>query len=63
MTAGLSRISAGSALGDLAAEVQHHDPVGDAHDQTHVVLDQQHGVALVADPADQVHELAPSPPG
>ena len=47
----------GRALGDLAAELQHDDPVGDAHDQPHVVLDQQHGVALVADLADQVHQL------
>ena len=31
------------ALGDLAAEVQRHDLVGDAHHQAHVVLDQQHG--------------------
>ena len=63
MTAGLSRISAGRALGDLLAEVEHDDPVGDAHDQAHVVLDEQHGEPSVADLADQVHQLAPSRPG
>ena len=42
------------ALGDLAPEVQHHDAVGDLHDQSHVVLDQQDGhAALVPDGPDQ----------
>jgi hypothetical protein len=31
------------ALGDLAAEVEHHDLVGDLHHQSHVVLDEQDG--------------------
>ena len=47
----------GQALGDLLAELQHHDPVGHTHDQPHVVLDQQHRVAVVADLADEPHEL------
>ena len=55
MTAGFVRTSAGRALGDLAAEVEHGDAVGDAHDEAHVVLDEQHRVALVADRADEVH--------
>ena len=46
----------GQPVGDLAAELEHHDPVGDAHHQPHVVLDQQHRVAVVADLADQVHQ-------
>src|SRR5690349_4404800 len=45
------------AVGDLATELQHHDPVGDAHDQPHVVLDEQHGDAGVADAPDQLEEL------
>ena len=51
------RISAGMPSAILLAELQHHDAVGDAHDQPHVVLDQQHGVAVVADRADQVHQV------
>ena len=31
----------GRALGDLLAEGQHHDPVGERHHRPHVVLDQQ----------------------
>jgi hypothetical protein len=34
------------ALGDLDAEVHHHQPVGEAHHEIHVVLDEQHGHAL-----------------
>src|SRR5438067_12484502 len=30
-------------FGDLATEAQYHHLVGDAHDQAHVMLDQQHG--------------------
>ena len=30
------------ALGDLAAEIQHHDAVGDVHHHAHVVLDHHH---------------------
>src|SRR5215471_12774042 len=47
------------ALGDLLAEVQHHHPVGDAHDQVHVVLDHEQGEAeLLVDPPDQVGQVA-----
>ena len=45
------------SLGELAAEIQRDDVVGDRHHETHVMLDQQHGdVAVVADAADQVAE-------
>src|ERR1700754_1515227 len=44
------------AVGDLAAELQHDDAVGDTHDQSHVVLDEQHGVAVVADLLDQLDQ-------
>ena len=30
----------GRALCDLAAEIQHHHPIGDVHDEPHIVLDQ-----------------------
>ena len=47
-------ISLRRALGDLLAVVEHGDAVGDAHDDAHVVLDQQHRQpALVAQPADE----------
>ena len=51
------------ALGDLLAEVEHGDAVGDAHDQAHVVLDQQHGVARVADPRMSAMQAALLRPG
>src|SRR3546814_7270964 len=35
----------GRAVGDLAAVVEHHHPVGDVHDHAHVVLDQHDGGA------------------
>src|SRR6516164_9274991 len=41
------------AVGDLPTELQHHDTVGDAHHQPHVVLDQQYGVPVVPDLLDQ----------
>src|SRR5690348_18431020 len=44
-------------LGDLAAELQHHDAVGHAHHQAHVVLDEQNRHAGVADPADQLQQF------
>src|SRR5882757_5559033 len=44
------------ALGDLLAELQHHEPVAYAHDQPHVVLDEQHGHPVVADAPDQLEE-------
>ena len=37
--------------------MEHRDAVADAHDDVHVVLDEEHGDAGVADPADEVHEL------
>jgi hypothetical protein len=45
------------AGGDDAAEVEHHDPVADLHDEVHVVFDEDHRHPL-AHAADQVAELA-----
>ena len=40
------------------AVVQHRDPVGDAHDHAHLVLDEQDGDAqVVAQPADEARHL------
>src|SRR2546422_1558917 len=44
----------GRALGDHAAVVQHDHGVRDGHDHPHVVLDQEHGRALVTYSTDQV---------
>ncbi len=43
MTVGLALISSAAALGDDPAVVQHADALADAHDQIHVVLNEQHG--------------------
>ncbi|CAN4001764.1 IMPACT family member yigZ, partial [Dysosmobacter welbionis] len=46
------------AVGNQLAEVQHIDPVGDVHDQVHVVLDQKHRQAeLRADLPDEGRQL------
>ncbi len=42
---GIGQHGGGIALGDLAAEIQHHDAVGDVHHHAHVVLDHHHGHA------------------
>src|SRR5215211_5224751 len=48
----------GRTLGDLLSELQHHDAVGNAHDQPHVVLDEQDGDAPVAYRPDELeHRL------
>src|SRR5689334_16116103 len=47
----------GGTLGDLLSELQDHQPVAHAHDQAHVVLDEQHRHALVADGLDQRQQL------
>src|SRR6185437_2342010 len=54
---GIAAYLGGRALGDLPAELQDHDPVGYAHHQAHVVLDEQHCVAEVADGLDQLEQL------
>src|SRR5581483_1821550 len=41
-------------LGDVATELQHDDAFGHTHDETHVMFDEQHGVAVVADLVDQL---------
>ena len=47
------------ALGDDTAEIQHRDALADAHDQAHVMLDQQHSdVELIADAADGLGQLS-----
>src|SRR6266446_5560016 len=56
------------AFGDLAAEIERHDLVGDRHNQVHVVLDQQHGyLPLVAHSANEEaefgHLFVVEPPG
>ena len=52
------------ALGDLLAVVEDGDPVADAHDDPHVVLDQQDRQAEVAaQPADEVGQLLASRAG
>ncbi len=38
----------GRAFGDPHPEIHHHDPVGQPHDQAHVVLDQQHAQPVLA---------------
>ena len=52
------------ALGDLAAEIERHDLVGDAHHQVHVMLDQQDGDAEpVADRDDELAQVDRLPRG
>ena len=41
----------------VAAEPQHGDPVGDRHDVGHVVADQDHAEAALAQPLDEVEHL------
>src|SRR6478735_2632880 len=41
------------AVGDLPAEPQNDDAVGHPHDEPHIVLDEQHRVAVFADLLDQ----------
>ena len=64
MTRGLALDLGRRALGDLLAVVEHRDPVGDAHDDLHVVLDQQDRQAeLVAQLPDEARQLRASPAG
>src|SRR3989442_457981 len=44
-------------LGDLLAVVQHEDGLTEPHDDLHVVLDEQHGLALVSEPAHGVEQV------
>ena len=58
MTFGSRRTSSGRALGDLLAVVEHRDPVADAHDHLHVVLDEEDRQAELAPQlVDQRHHL------
>ena len=41
----------------VASEPQHDDPVGDGHDVGHVVADEDHAVAALAQPLDEVEHL------
>src|SRR5215813_13100324 len=46
------------ALGDLTAEIERDDLVGDRHDEVHVMLDEKNGdLAFVADPVNKGAEL------
>jgi hypothetical protein len=45
------------ALGDLGAEVQRHDAIGERHQHLHVVLDDDDGHALPPQPLDQLDQL------
>ena len=58
MTRGSSRTSSGRAFGDLAAEIEHDDLVGDRHHHRHVVFDEEDAqLELVPQRADQLAEL------
>ena len=57
MTLGVAAHLSGAAVGQPAAEVEDGDPVAQAHDDPHVVLDEQHRLAqLVPDAPDEPHE-------
>src|SRR5260370_705424 len=51
---GLDRLR--RAFGDLGAEVEHHDAVGQIHHKSHVLLHQQHRHAAAAQLAQQAFE-------
>ena len=57
MTAGFAVTSAGGPCRDDAAEVEHNDAVARAHDETHVVVDEQHSHSPVDDPAQHRAEV------
>ncbi len=57
ITSGLVLIACGVPLGDLGAEIQHHDAVGQIHHESHIVFHQQHRHAAVAQLAQQGCEL------
>ena len=54
-------VSVGASAADAAAGAHHPDLVAEPQDLGEVVADQQDGVALVAQPADQLLDLARSP--
>ncbi len=45
------------AVGDDAAELEHDNTVADAQYKAHVVVDQEHGLALICEPAQAAAEL------
>ena len=45
------------AFGELLAEIHHHQPIGEPHDEVHVVLDEQDRHALGLQRAQQPREL------
>src|SRR3981189_2896846 len=49
----IGRDLGGASLGDLAAVVEYHHPVGEPHDHLEDVLDDHDGHAALADAADQ----------
>src|SRR5713101_7677150 len=48
---------AGRAFGDLLAVVEDEDGLAEPHHDLHVVLDQQHGLALIAQAPDGVEQV------
>src|SRR5262249_56162235 len=44
-------------LGDLFAVIEDEDRLAQPHDHLHVVLDEQHGLAGVAQPGDRVQQI------
>src|SRR5919112_3844760 len=47
----------GRSLGDLLAVVEYRNPVGDAHDHPHLVLDKQNGYpAVLPEAPDQIRQ-------
>ncbi len=53
---GMARDLVGRALGDLAAEVEHRNPLRNARHQGHVVLDEHHGGSLAVELLDHGRE-------
>ena len=51
------RDSVGRPFGDDATEVEDGDAVAQAHDEAHVVFDQENAVAAIADIADFFHQF------
>ena len=64
MTRGSRRTSSGRPLGDLLAVVEDGDPVADAHDELHVVLDEQdREPEVAAEPRDERRQVGRLPAG
>ena len=51
---GIIRHGRRRSVGDFPTEVEHHDPLAHAHDQSHVVVDQQDGQTVRIELLDQL---------